>query len=225
MRWMSSIAAAAACAALLGGCQSDSSASRQTARSGNSSSAALGAMQNADRQAGHKSPDDLMSMIASWPEVSKKAAQQVMQKYGPPRGVTPGMLVWENTGPWKRTIVYRDPVTHKFPMAHEDVLEQFIDYKIPADKFDDLASYDGSVIAERTKGELSARCDKEEMNFLAINLAHDVATGAKTIEAARAAYAKAAMAFKNGEKPEETQGFLFDVPTGGTGDPDQPMKP
>ncbi|MGH8284417.1 MAG: hypothetical protein ACRETT_01460 [Steroidobacteraceae bacterium] len=37
-------------------------------------------------------------------------------------------------------------------MPHKDVLEQVIDYKVPPDKFDDLARYDGSVIAERTKG-------------------------------------------------------------------------
>ena len=46
---------------------------------------------------------------------------------------------------------------------------------------------------ERTR-EISARCDKEEMNFLALNLANDVATGNKTIEKARIYYAEAAMA-------------------------------
>jgi hypothetical protein len=33
------------------------------------------------------------------------------------------------------------------------------------------------VIVERTKGELSARCEGEEANFLAINLAHQIVTG------------------------------------------------
>jgi hypothetical protein len=32
---------------------------------------------------------------------------------------------------------------------------------------------------------MSARCDKEAANFLAINLANDVATGVKTMEGAR----------------------------------------
>ncbi|MGQ0560790.1 MAG: hypothetical protein ACT443_02830 [Gemmatimonadota bacterium] len=60
----------------------------------------------------------------------------------------------------------------------------------PWDKFDDLAAYDGSVIAERTKGVLSARCDKEGANFLALNLAHEIVTGRRTVEDARARYAE-----------------------------------
>src|SRR5215212_5873154 len=90
------------------------------------------------------------NLVASWPEDSRKAATMVVQKYGPPDETTPTMLVWHNTGPWKRTIVYREPVDHDFPMPHKDVWEQFIDYRVPPDKFDDLAAYDGSVIVERT---------------------------------------------------------------------------
>ena len=61
-----------------------------------------------------------------------------------------------------------------FPAPHPDVMKQAIDYRVALDKYDDLAMYDGSVIVERTKGELAARCEMEGANFLAINLAHDV---------------------------------------------------
>jgi hypothetical protein len=53
------------------------------------------------------------------------------------------------------------PVDHYFPVRHPDVLEQAVHYRVPTDKFDELAAYDGSVIVERTKGEISARCGKE----------------------------------------------------------------
>ena len=36
--------------------------------------------------------------------------------------------------------------------------------------FDELAAFDGAVIVERTKGEMSARCDREAANVLALNL-------------------------------------------------------
>ncbi len=134
------------------------------------------------------------------------------------------MLIWYNNGPWKRTILYKEEIPHDFPKPHTDLLQQFIDYKTPVDKSDELATYDGSVIVERTKGEISARCDKEEMNFLALNLANDVATGNKTVEEARMYYAKAAMAFMNGEKDPYTQGLQFTVPHGNTGDRDMPAK-
>lgn len=64
-------------------------------------------------------------------------------------------------------------------------VQQFIDYRVPIHKFDDLAAYHGSVIAERTSGEISARCDKEEMNLLALNLANDVVKGTKSVEQGR----------------------------------------
>lgn len=50
-------------------------------------------------------------------------------------------------------------------MPHKDMLLQVIAYEVPADKFDDLAAFDGSVIAERTRGEIAARCDKEAANI------------------------------------------------------------
>lgn len=148
----------------------------------------------------------------------------MMKKHGPPDQITSDILVWNNNGPWKKTILFKEEVPHDFPKSHTDLLQKFIDYKTPIDKFEDLAQYDGSVIAEGTKGELSARCDKEEMNFLALNLANDAATGKKTVEEARKYYAKAAMAFMNGEKDPYTQGLKFPVYKGGTGDPDMPAK-
>jgi hypothetical protein len=161
------------------------------------------------------------SVIATWPATSKKVAEEMITKYGEPMGITSEMLVWNNNGVWKRTIVSRDTVLHNFPSPHPDLLEQFIDYKVPADKYDDMAAYDGSVILERTKGEMSARCDKEGANLLAINLANDVATGAKTTEQAREYYTQAIKTFmQSGKMDPYMQGFKFTVPTSGTKDSD-----
>jgi len=165
------------------------------------------------------------SMIAGWPATPQEVARKTMAKYGRPNETTPTMLVWHNNGPWKRTIIYRDEVQHDFPKPHTDLLEQFIDYQVPLGKYDDLARYDGSVIAERTKGEISARCDKEEMNFLALNLANDVATGRRTVDDARRFYAETAMAAMNGDMRPYTQRLQFEVQSMGTADADKPMMP
>jgi hypothetical protein len=108
-------------------------------------------------------------------------------------------------------------------MQHTDLLEQFIDYRVPTDTFDELAEYDGSVIVERTKGVMSARCDKEETNFLALNLANDIATGKRSVDDARQFYADTAMAFTQGRKDPYTQRLQFTVPKGGTADADKPV--
>ncbi len=161
-------------------------------------------------------------IISAWPDVPREVAQTVMEKYGSPHEATASRLIWFDNAPWKRTILYRDVVQHDFPMPHPDLLEQFIDYQAPLEMYDELAVYDGSVIVERTKGEISARCDKEEMNFLAINLANDVAIGERTPDEARQFYAETAMAFMEGTSDPYVEGFVFEVPDGGTADPDEP---
>jgi hypothetical protein len=165
----------------------------------------------------------LEAMLKDWPEASRKAAQQVQGKYGRPHEMTPSMLIWNQTGSWKKTIVYKEEIRHDWPRPHTDVLEQWVDYRVPPDKFDDVARFDGSVIAERTKGVLSARCDNEEMNHLAVNLAAEVAKGTRTSEDARGFYVKTAAAAMRGETSPYTQALRIEkAAPGTTADPDRP---
>lgn len=162
------------------------------------------------------------STITGWPKVPKEVAMKTIQKYGQPDEVTPTMLMWHDNGPWKHTIIFREEFKHDFPVPHTDLLQQFIDYKVPLDKYDDMAMYDGSVVIERTNGLISARCDKEEANFLAINLAHDVATGRRSAAEARKFYAESVTKLMAGEKPPYTQSLQFKAGAMGTADPDMP---
>ena len=160
--------------------------------------------------------------MAGWSAASREAMAEMTAKYGRPNEMTPTMAVWHNNGPWKRTIIYRDEVPHSFPMPHPDVMEQFVDYRVPTDKFDDIAMYDGSVMTERTKGEMSARCDKEGANFLALNLADEIARGRRTVEDARRMYAEQIMAMKAGRPAPYTERLLFTPTPGRSMDPDRP---
>jgi hypothetical protein len=170
-------------------------------------------------------PDQMRmeSMMSGWPKASKEAAMFMTNKYGPPAAMSKDMMVWGKTGPWKRTIVYAREYPHEFPMHHTDVMQQFIDYKAPAQLYDELALYDGSVVLERTSGELSARCDKEGANFLALNLAHDLVRGKRNVKEARVMYGEQIMAMKAGKPAPYSEKLLFQVPASGTGDPDMPV--
>jgi hypothetical protein len=108
-------------------------------------------------------------------------------------------------------------------MPHKDVLEQFVDYDVPVEKFDELAAYDGSVIAERTKGELSARCDKEAANFLALNLADDIIKDRRSVQEARQLYGQNIQKAMKGEMTPLTSGFVFEVARRDITNPDQPL--
>jgi len=166
-------------------------------------------------------PGQADKIIQDWPETATMAAKAMIEKYGTPNEATPSLLIWYNNGPWKRTIVYKEEIDHDFPMPHKDVLEQVINYEVPPEKFDDLAQYDGSVIVERTKGEISARCDKEGANFLALNLANDIVQGSKSVEEARKSYGEAMMKMMEGSPPEAVQKLTFEVPESNVGDSDE----
>jgi hypothetical protein len=163
------------------------------------------------------------AIINTWASVPQKVARRMIEKYGPPNEAIPSRLIWYQNGPWKRTILYRDEVPHNFPKPHTDVLEQYINYRVPPEKFDELAAFDGSVVADRTKGEVMARCDMEEMNFLSLNLMHDIVTGKHTVEEARQFYAEMAVAFMMNRPAPYTERLQFEVPTGDTADLDEVM--
>ncbi len=170
------------------------------------------------------SKEHVEKIIADWPSVPKEVATKMMEKYGPPNEATPTHLVWYDHGPWKWSKLYKKEWPHNFPMKHTDVLDQAIYYKVPLDKVSPLAVFDGAITVRIVRGELSAMCDKEDMNFLALNLAHESMTGKKNVEEARAFQAETVKAYKKGEKHTYTQKFIFDVPKGGTGYPDHEAK-
>ena len=165
--------------------------------------------------------ESVEQLVQDWPKTPREVVDTVMGNYGPPDEATHSLLLWHRNGPWKWTMVWRESVPHAFPAPHEDILEQAIDYRVPLDRYSELARYDGSVVPERSKGEMSARCEGEELNFLALNLANDICTGSVDAEKARVQYGEIKAAFSKGDKHPYTQGLQFEVPTGGTADPDE----
>ena len=164
--------------------------------------------------------------IAAWPKEPKESARRLIEYYGEPDEVTPSQLVWhEKAKPWKRTVLTAQEARHDFPSPHTDFVEQVIDYRVPVDKVAELAAYDGSVIVDRTRGELSARCGGSSKNFLAINLAVDIINGRRTADDARRVYAEVARKFDEGQKDPLTEDFQFQMPMGATGDPDRSAEP
>lgn len=113
-------------------------------------------------------------------------------------------------------VLLRAPV----PAPHNDSVESFIDYQVPPEKFTALAQFDGSVITERTAGEVSARCHDEQANYLALNLMHDIVTNARTVDDARQYYAKEFLDARRGQPTPYMQRLRF-TPPADAADPDQ----
>lgn len=155
--------------------------------------------------------DTVNSIINAWNAMSKKAANLTINQYGPPNEASQSRLIWYYNGQWKRTIVYRDEIPHDFPQPHTDVIENYINYSVPSEMFSELAKFDGSVIVERTRGEVSSRCDMEAANILALNLMNDIVTGKLSAGEASNKYCEVTSAFMMNRPAPYAEKLQFNV--------------
>lgn len=161
------------------------------------------------------------AIIERWPNESREAAQLVIDQYGAPREATESLLVWEKVGPWKRMIATKTFYRHEFPAPHIDSVESIIDYRVPPEKVTPLAEFDGSVVVERTAGEVSARCHDEQANLLALNLMNDIVTGRRSVTEARECYAKEFLDYRRKQPTPYMEKLRFPSSDPDAADPDQ----
>lgn len=153
---------------------------------------------------------DVTEIIAAWPDRPRLGAQLMIGKYGVPQEATADQLIWHDQGPYKRINVTQAEHHHDFPKPHMDFMEHTINYRVPPERAAALAEYDGSCTFDRTRGELSARCDLEGHNILTLNLAHDIVTGKMTAQQARTAFSEIVTDDIKGKYPAYTTALQFD---------------
>lgn len=158
--------------------------------------------------------------IKDWPTNTQKAVESTVKLYGEPSSSSANEIVWRHVGTWEIIRISKNETPHNFPIAHTDYMQQTIYHDVPEDKMDELGAFDGSVTFDRTQGFLSARCDLEANNILALNLAHDIMNGKKTVEEARTAYADIIKEKMSGKNPDYMKKLQFEVETKAAADPD-----
>ena len=150
-----------------------------------------------------------------------KVAVDLVRKYGLPAEHDAHRLTWYANAPWKQTTLFREEVQHNFPQPHKDILQQTVAYRVPPEKVADLSAYNGSLVVDRTRGELAAHCDSEAANILALNIADDIVRGERTVEQALAYHAQVVRGVAIGE-PESYPvklRFAADLASRQTADP------
>jgi hypothetical protein len=160
-------------------------------------------------------------IIGGWPEEAREAAKLVLDTHGEPDESTDSQLIWYNAGPWKRVVASRVFYHHEFPAPHTDSVESVIDYRVPPEMATPLAAFDGSVVVERTAGEVSARCHDEQANLLALNLMHDIVTGRRSVDEAREYYAKEFLDYRRQKPTPYMEKLHLAPPTELAADPDR----
>lgn len=164
-------------------------------------------------------------IVASWPERPRLGARTLISKYGPPDSATDEMLVWRDQGSFKRICVSKEEHQHDFPKPHTDFMEHTVSYQVPVERAGEITKFDGSVTFDRTQGELSARCDMESHNILALNLAHEIATGELDARQAREKFGEVVVKETAGEKPEYVASLQFEPTPDKATDTDSPTIP
>jgi len=162
----------------------------------------------------------ITGLIKDWPQASKAAAEEMLRRYGTPQEVTGTRLHWEGNRPWLRSVVNKTGVEHDFPAKHTDVLEQVVSYRVPLNFFEPIATFNGSVMPDRTRGELTARSEREATNILALNLTHDIVRGQKTVAQAREAMTEGQREIQAGRIPADANELRLGPPQGDLRDPD-----
>ncbi len=98
---------------------------------------------------------DAQAIMERWPEAPKKAAEKILDHYG--RRTKPRrprcFCTASRTGPARELTA--DEVVHNFPTPTHR-LTQYLDYRVPANKANELVEFDGSVIIGRTAGQVAA---------------------------------------------------------------------
>lgn len=166
-------------------------------------------------------PPALTRLLQSqWLPEPAEAARQMIARYGLPDEVSPSRMIWFHNyrnAPWKRSELLNERVPHQFPASHIDCLTQFVDMRIEPLMAGALTAFDGSVIFDRTKGEVGARCGDETGNYIALNLAWLILSGQLSWQDARRMYAETVLKNMHGHL---RNGLLF-RPIPNQGDPDQ----
>jgi hypothetical protein len=139
--------------------------------------------------------------IAAWPQSSRLLADVMLERYGAPDADTPEWLAWYDRSPWKRVVVHCLP--------SESPLEQAVYYRVPEAAEDALRVFGNGLSFSVADRELSAKSDGEELNFLAINLAHDVIEGRSTAVEAQEMFAKTARQAASGKTSRYMDRLLF----------------
>lgn len=151
------------------------------------------------------------TVVGQWSNVSSLAARRMIEEYGVPDEVHYGRIVWNNNGPWKRTVV-RDIRPAYVEGDELGVVEQAVEYTLAPVQEKALTPFAKKASYNARTGELASKSDREELNFLTLNLIDDVAKGVQAPAQARDSYVRLQSLEEAGKSSDYLTGLRFKRP-------------
>jgi hypothetical protein len=143
--------------------------------------------------------------VLGWPDASRQVAELMIDRYGGPDRLSSDRLDWFDRGDLKRIVV------RALALKGPGILETTVRYDAPRGAIGLLSLKDCVVVPNGDAGELSAFSDDEASGVLALNVAHEVMTGRRTVDSARAFYAETLEMRAAGKSSRYTDRLLFTV--------------
>ena len=154
-------------------------------------------------------PDTVVrGVVHLWAEPSATAARKLLAEYKLPDDVTLNHITWYDRGYWKRTVVWNQKPVYR-SLRDLYVMEQTIDYPLTTAQAAQLLAFRDCLTVDLANGELSSRSDREELNYLALNLADEIVRGSQTVAQARASYDRILSLAASGKVSPYLTGLLF----------------
>lgn len=149
-----------------------------------------------------EAPKRLEAHTRTWFDSPRVMAQVLMDRYGPPSVLSPGVATWYEREPWKRITVHGD--------SPDKYLEQSVGYQARPAAVAALREFGQGVRVDLILEEMSARSNAEGLNYLALNLANDVASGKRSPKEARDFYRRTVKLAASGKSSPYLERLLFE---------------
>lgn len=145
------------------------------------------------------------TIVADWPEPSRQTVLAMIETYGQPDLRDANSVAWLGLYRARKTAVHRSN-------SADGMIEQTVYYRVPAEKVAEVTSFDPRITVDRRASEMTVRSESVRTNFLALNLAHEVASGFKTVEEARAFRDRQIQLAEAGKSSRYRDRLIFEEP-------------
>ncbi|MCM2305071.1 MAG: hypothetical protein NDJ72_10240 [Elusimicrobia bacterium] len=147
-------------------------------------------------------PERVEAHLKTWHDGPRRAAEVLIERYGPPDSIAPVLATWRGRTPWKWIAVHGD--------SPDSYLEHAVGYQAPPAAIDALAAFGHGIRFNPDNDELSARSGSETLNYLALNLADEIAAGKRSPLEASDVYVRTARRAASGKSSPYLESLRFE---------------
>ena len=121
---------------------------------------------------------ELESILDNWEhEDAANYAKVLIEKYGEPDEYSENQMTWRDISQFDETVVKDESVPHDSPKPHRDFVYSTIELEVPEELVQTFAAASESILIDRLKNTVTARCGDIEANAITLGFVQDVVRG------------------------------------------------